>query len=87
MANTQNAKKRVRQNVRRTEVNTMRVGRIRTFIKKVEAAIASGDKAAATDAFKAAEPVVQSGVNKGVVHRNTAARKLSRLSTRIKALA
>lgn len=87
MANTQNAKKRVRQNERRTAVNTARVGRIRTFIKKVEAAIEAGDKTVAQDAFKAAMPIVHGGINKGVIHRNTAARKLSRLSARIKALA
>lgn len=87
MANTQNAKKRDRQNARRTEVNTARVSRIRTFIKKVEAAIEAGDKSAAQDAFKAAQPVMHAGVNKGVVHKNTASRKLSRLSARIKAIA
>ncbi len=87
MANTQNAKKRDRQNQRRTAVNTARVGRIRTFIKKVEAAIEAGDKAAAQAAFKDAMPVVHAGVSKGVVHKNTAARKLSRLSSRVKALA
>jgi small subunit ribosomal protein S20 len=87
MANTENAKKRDRQNERRTAVNTARVGRIRTFIKKVEAAIEAGDKDAAQAAFKAAMPAMHGGVSKGVVHKNTAARKLSRLSARIKALA
>ena len=87
MANTQNAKKRDRQNTRRTAVNTQRVGRIRTFIKKVEAAIETGDQAAAQEAFKIAMPILQGGVSKGVVHKNTASRKLSRLSARIKALA
>lgn len=87
MANTQNAKKRDRQIQRRTEVNSARVGTIRTFIKKVEAAIAAGDKAAAEAAFKVAMPAMHSGVSNGVVHKNTAARKLSRLSNRIKALA
>ena len=87
MANTQNAKKRDRQIQRRTEVNTARVGRIRTFIKKVEAALEAGDKAAAEAAFKVAMPAMHGGVSKGVVHKNTAARKLSRLSARIKALA
>ncbi len=87
MANTQNAKKRDRQVERRTAVNVARVGRIRTFIKKVEAAIEAGEKSAAQEAFKAAMPVLQAGVSKGVVHKNTASRKLSRLSTRIKALA
>lgn len=87
MANTNNAKKRDRQNERRTAVNSARLGRIRTFIKKVETAIETGDKAAAQDAFKAAMPILHGGVSKGIVHRNTAARKLSRLSQRIKALA
>lgn len=87
MANTNNAKKRVRQNIRRTAVNSARVGRMRTFIKKVEAAIEAGDKSAAQDAFKTAMPAVHSGITKGVIHKNTAARKLSRLSARIKALA
>ncbi|SCA56982.1 30S ribosomal protein S20 [Candidatus Terasakiella magnetica] len=87
MANTQNAKKRDRQIQRRTDVNTARVGRIRTFIKKVEAAIEAGDKAAAEAAFKVAMPAMHAGVSKGVVHKNTTARKLSRLSSRIKALA
>lgn len=87
MANTQNAKKRDRQIERRTAVNVTRVGRIRTFIKKVEAAIEAGDKTIAQDAFKVAMPALHTGVSKGVVHRNTAARKLSRLSARIKALA
>lgn len=87
MANTKNAKKRDRQNTRRTAVNTARIGRIRTFIKKVESAIEAGDQSAAQEAFKVAMPAMQSGITKGVVHRNTAARKLSRLSARIKALA
>ena len=87
MANTSNAKKRDRQNQRRTAVNSARTSRMRTFIKKVEAAITSGDKAAAESAFKIAMPILQSSVSKGIVHKNTASRKLSRLSARIKALA
>jgi len=87
MANTQSAKKRDRQIQRRTTVNVDRVGRIRTAIKKVEAAIVAGDKAVAQDAFKVAMPAMHSGVSQGVLHRNTAARKLSRLSARIKSLA
>jgi len=87
MANTQNAKKRDRQIQRRTAVNVMRGGRIRTAIKKVEAAIEAGDKTVAQDAFKVAMPAMHVGVSQGILHRNTAARKLSRLSARIKSLA
>jgi small subunit ribosomal protein S20 len=86
MANHKSAEKRIRQTAKRTIVNKTRVSRIRTFVKKVEAAIAAGDKAAATEAFQAAQPELQRGVNKGVVHRNTAARKISRLAHRIAAL-
>lgn len=86
MANSKSAEKRIRRNERRADINTARIGRIRTFVKKVEGAIASGDKGAAEAAFRAAQPEVQRGVTKGVLHRNTAARKLSRLSGRIKAL-
>lgn len=86
MPNTASAKKRVRQTVRRTEVNRARVSRIRTFIKKVEVAIATGDKKAAQAALNAAEPEIMRGVTKGVLRRNTASRKVSRLSARIKVL-
>ena len=86
MANIKSAKKRARQTERRALVNHTRLSRIRTFVKKVETAIASGDKAAAHAAFQQAQPELHSGVTKGVLHRNTAARKLSRLSARIKAL-
>jgi small subunit ribosomal protein S20 len=86
MANIKSAKKRARQTVRRTLVNHMRISRIRTSVKKVETAIAAGDKAAARAAFEAAQPELHRGVTKGVLHRNTAARKLSRLSARINAL-
>jgi len=86
MANIKSAEKRARQTQRRTVVNRARLSRIRTVVKKVEAAIASGDKEAARAAFAKAQPQLQSGVNKGVMHRNTVARKLSRLSARIKAL-
>ncbi|HZH28924.1 MAG TPA: 30S ribosomal protein S20 [Azospirillaceae bacterium] len=86
MANHKSAEKRIRQTERRTEVNRARVSRIRTFVKKVEAAIASGNQSAAQEAFKVAQPEIQSGVNKGVLHKNTAARKISRLSSRIKQL-
>ncbi|HTS92495.1 MAG TPA: 30S ribosomal protein S20 [Stellaceae bacterium] len=86
MANIKSAEKRARQTQRRTLVNRVRLSRIRTVVKKVETAIASGDKEAARAAFAEAQPQLQSGVNKGVLHRNTVARKLSRLSARIKAL-
>jgi small subunit ribosomal protein S20 len=87
MANHPSAEKRHRQTLRRTAVNRARVSRIRTFIKKVETAIASGDKEAARAAFAAAAPEMQRGVTKGVSHKNTVARKLSRLSASIKGLA
>ncbi len=86
MANTASARKRIRQIKRRTERNQARKSRMRTFIKKVETAVAGGGKAAAQEALKAAQPELQRAVGKGVVHRNTAARKLSRLSARVKAL-
>jgi small subunit ribosomal protein S20 len=86
MANHPSAKKRIRQTVRRTAVNRSRVSRIRTFLKKVELAIQAGDKEGADEAFRAAQPEVHRGVTKGVLHRNTAARKLSRLSHRIKTI-
>ena len=86
MANHKSAEKRIRQTERRTAVNKARVSRIRTFMKKVETAIESGDKEAARTAYAEAQPELHRGVSKGVVHKNTVARKLSRLSTRIKAL-
>ena len=86
MANTKSAKKRVRRNERRTTINHARINRIRTFVKKVETAIAGNDKTAAQEALKSAQPEVMRGVTKGVLHRNTASRKISRLSARIKAL-
>ena len=86
MANTASAQKRNRQNKRRTARNQARKSRVRTFVKKVETAIAGGDKAAAGEALRAAQPEMQRAVGKGVVHKNTVARKLSRLSARIKAL-
>ena len=87
MANTPQAKKRIRRNDRRAEINGARVGRIRTFVKKVEAALESGDKAAATAALTAVQPELQRGVSKGVLHKNTASRKFSRLNKRVSALA
>ncbi|HYC06272.1 MAG TPA: 30S ribosomal protein S20 [Azospirillaceae bacterium] len=86
MANHKSAEKRIRQTERRTEVNRARVSRIRTFVKKVEMAIESGDQAAAAAAFKEAQPEMMRGVTKGVLHKNTVSRKLSRLSHRIKTL-
>lgn len=87
MANYASAKKRIRQTVKRTEVNRSRLSSIRSALRKVEEAIAGGDEAAARDAFKVAEPLVARGAQKGVMPRNTAARRISRLSNRIKALA
>ena len=86
MANTPQSKKRARQIERRTDINKARRSRIRTFLRKVEEAIASGNADAARDALKAAQPELMRGVTKGVVHKNTAARKISRLSARVKAL-
>jgi len=87
MANTASARKRIRQNERRRERNVARTSRMRTFIKKVEQAIQAGDKSAAADAFKAAQPEMQRAAGKGVISKNTISRKLSRLSARIKGLA
>ncbi|HEX8574254.1 MAG TPA: 30S ribosomal protein S20 [Allosphingosinicella sp.] len=87
MANTPQAKKRIRRNQRRTEINRTRVSRIRTFVKQVEAAIEAGDKAQALAAIVKVQPELARGVAKGVFHKNTAARKFSRLTRRIAALA
>jgi len=87
MANTPQAKKRIRRNARRAEINGTRVSRIRTFVKQVEAAIAAGDKATAEAAIRRVQPELMRGVSKGVVHKNTAARKISRLTKRLSALA
>ncbi|WP_306115866.1 MULTISPECIES: 30S ribosomal protein S20 [unclassified Roseovarius] len=86
MANSAQSKKRARQNEKRFAVNKARRSRIRTYIRKVEEAIASGDKDAATTALRAAQPELMRGVSKGVFHKNTAARKISRLSARVKAI-
>ncbi|HKT86519.1 MAG TPA: 30S ribosomal protein S20 [Novosphingobium sp.] len=86
MANTPQARKRIRRNERRAEININRMSRIRTFVKKVEAAIAGGDKTAAADALKAAQPELARGVARGVLHKNTAARKMSRLTKRVASL-
>ena len=87
MAHHASAKKSIRQTERRSAVNRARVSRVRSFIKKVETAIDAGDKKVAAEALKAAQPVIHRGVRAGVLHRNTASRKLSRLSARIKTLA
>ena len=86
MANSPQAKKRARQNAARYAVNKMRRSRIRTELRKVEEAIASGDKDAAAAALKIAQPELMRGVTKGVYHKNTAARKMSRLAARVKAI-
>jgi small subunit ribosomal protein S20 len=86
MANSAQAKKRVRQTERKTAVNRDRRSRIRNYVKKVEEAIAAGDKAAAEQALKDAQPEIMRGATKGVLHRNTASRKVSRLSHRVSAL-
>ena len=86
MANTASARKRIRQTARRTERNKARMSRMKTFVKKVEAAIAGGDKAVAADAFRIAQPEMQRASIKGVVPRNTVSRRLSRLSARIKSM-
>ena len=87
MANTPQAKKRIRRNARRTEVNGARVSRIRTFVKKVESANEAGDKSAAAEALAAAQPELARGVSKGVLHKNTASRKFGRLTKAVGALA
>ncbi len=83
MANTPQAKKRIRRNANRTEINGARVGRIRTFIKAVESAIASGKKDEAAEALKKVQPEIARGVARGVIHKNTASRKFSRLTKRV----
>jgi small subunit ribosomal protein S20 len=87
MANTDSARKRNRQNIVRTARNHARKSRMRTFIKKVEAAIASGDRGAANTALREAQPELQRAAGKGVIHKNTVARKLSRMTARIKQIA
>ncbi len=87
MANTASARKRIRQTVRRTERNRARKSRVRSFVRKVEQAISAGDKSAAAEALRNAQPEMQRAASKGVAHANTVSRKLSRLSARIKAIA
>ncbi len=86
MANSPQAKKRARQNEKRFQINKARRSRIRTYLRKVEEAIESGVKEDAVAALKAAQPELMRGVTKGVFHKNTASRKMSRLSARVKAL-
>ncbi len=87
MANTRSAKKMVRKIAQRTEVNTARRSRMRSFIRKVEEAIVSGDKKVAAEALKVAQPEIMRAAQKGILHKNTSSRKMSRLSARIKAMA
>ena len=86
MANTAQSKKRARQSDARHDVNKARRSRIRTYLRKVEEALASGDAAAAAAALHAAQPELMRGVSKGVLHKNTASRKMSRLTSRVKTL-
>ena len=86
MANHKSAQKRIIRNAKRAEINGARSGRIRTFIKKVESAISAGDKDAAQAALREAQPEIMRGVSRGVLHKNTASRKMSRLSARVKAV-
>jgi small subunit ribosomal protein S20 len=86
MATHKSAEKRIRQTAKRTAINRGRISRVRTFVKKVETAILIGDKSAAQDAFQLAQPELHRAITKGVLHKNTVARKLSRLAGRINAL-
>lgn len=87
MAHHRSAKKRIRQTVKRTAINRARTSRVRTYIKKVEQAVASGDRDAAQLALRAAEPEIRRGVRKGVLKLNTASRRISRLSRKVNRLA
>lgn len=87
MAHHPSAKKRIRQTAKRTEINRSRLSRIRTFIKKVEQAVASGDPDSAREALRAAEPEIRRGVNRGVLKLNTASRRISRLSKKVNQVA
>ncbi|MBV6659038.1 MAG: 30S ribosomal protein S20 [Devosiaceae bacterium] len=86
MANTPSAKKAVRKIARKTAVNRDRKSKMRTFIRRVDEAVASGDHAAASAALKDAQPLIVRAANKGIVHKNAAARKISRLTKKVKAL-
>jgi len=87
MANTRSAKKAARKTIRQTEVNKARRSRMRSYIRKVEEAIAGGDQATAAAALREAQPVIARAASKGITHKNTASRKISRLAARVKALA
>lgn len=87
MANTPQAKKRIRRNANRAEINGARISRIRTLVKKVEAALESGDKTAAQSALAIVQPELARGVARGVLHQNTASRKFGRLTKKVQALA
>jgi small subunit ribosomal protein S20 len=87
MPNTTSAKKRLRQTIKRTEINRARMSRVRTFVRKVEEAIAAGDKKAAGEALREAQPEIMRGATKGVLHKNTASRKISRLAQRVNGMA
>lgn len=87
MANTTSAKKAARKMIRRTEINKSRRSQVKAYVRKVEEALASGDKAAAQSALSAAEPALMRGAQKGVVHKKSASRKVSRLAARVRALA
>ena len=86
MANTPQAKKRIRRNANRASINHARISRIRTFVKQVESAIAAGKKTEAAEALKKAQPELARGVSRGILHKNTVSRKLSRLSKRVASL-
>ena len=86
MASHKSAEKRIRQIAKRTAINRDRMSRVRSFVKKVETAIDSGDKEAARSAFQLAQPEMHRAITKGVLHKNTVSRKLSRLAARINAL-
>jgi small subunit ribosomal protein S20 len=86
MANTSSAKKATRKIARRTAINKNRRSRVRTYVRKVEEALAAGDRTAAEEAFRTAQPELMRAATKGVMHRNTASRKVSRLAQRLKAL-
>lgn len=87
MANTRSAKKATRKIARRTEVNTARISRVRTFVRKVDEAVAAGDKSAAAAALKAAEPELMRAASRGVLHRLTASRKVARLAKKVRKIA
>ncbi|TMJ58483.1 MAG: 30S ribosomal protein S20 [Alphaproteobacteria bacterium] len=86
MASHKSAEKRIRQIVKRTAINRARISRVRTFVKKVEAAIAAGNREAAQSALQVAQPELHRAITKGLLHKNTVSRKLSRLATRVNAL-